>query len=268
MAKNKTMGIVGTRDPKGGKIPDAMVEQAAAQTTKALNSGWRIATGGASGVDSVVMQTAIDMGKGNMLDIYLPKDLAYQPYSAQQLIKQAEAQGATVKYDCGYTSGLFGEKSSFDIKNRNTVLVENSEAVVAIQSGGSRGTEDTIMKAKEAGLKVKVSRYISGFLQSTSFLNCLGAVLGAIGVAFDFTELNKYLDYVNKLLEKYRNGETTEEENQFLLNSGALQLSDGGDINESNMDGLAYVSGSNRGNPYHDKEGKFCSAENAVTVSG
>jgi hypothetical protein len=260
----KVMGIVGTRE--SGLSP-AMIEQTIFQTEKALNAGWRVATGGASGVDSVVMQTALDMGKGNMLDIYLPKDMAYQPYSAQNLIKQAESQGATVKFDQGYTSGLFGEKSSFDIKNRNTVIVENSNAIVAIQNNNSRGTADTIAKANEAGIPVKKISFLSGILRSSTLLNCFGAFAGALSAMLGYQDLQVYINYLNKLLEKYKSGETlTPEEEKQLMDAGALDMADAG-INEGNYESIVISGSGHKGNPYHDRQGRFCSAADAATVS-
>jgi hypothetical protein len=116
----KTVAIVGTRDFQTPAIA-AHFKQAVEKYVNALPPGTVVVTGGARGVDSWAEQAAV--AAGLMVVVY------------------------TAKWrELGKAAGMI----------RNTEIVKRCDRLVAFWNGKSRGTADTITKARKAGKSVEV----------------------------------------------------------------------------------------------------------------
>lgn len=97
-----------------------------------------IISGGASGADSLAQRYAKEFGI--KLVVYL-------------------AKWNNLSEPCITKTGPHGTYNALAGMNRNTKIVEASDMIVAFWDGRSRGTLDTIKKAKEMGKDLKVVRF-------------------------------------------------------------------------------------------------------------
>lgn len=167
---DKTMAVVGSRE-----VSLAMREAAQFQTKKALEAGWNIVTGGARGADIAAVEEVLRQRAAQKLIIYLPQSIEHQPVGVRELLRKARAQGAKVYEHAGarvikslpqtYTpSGKLDAKLIAELEKvpygraagaRDSLVVKDADAVVAVQRGRSRGTQITIDKALKKGLDIK-----------------------------------------------------------------------------------------------------------------
>jgi len=262
-----TMGIVGSRVESS-----EMIAQTTEQVTKALDKGWRIATGGAIGTDSTAIKAAMNSGKGSSLDIYLPKGIDDQPASVRQMIKDAKAAGANVVENAGGSSNYVTA-----CHGRNQKIVDNSDAVVAIQNNNSRGTQSTINKANAANKYIKVVSYSKGAKVSEKIIKAVKAgttvmkVFAPIGMMLDALDWNDEYKVLQDY-EDFKNGTATDEQKDNLIKYDIIEKNDSG-YNDKMLpqssadDGKYYSSSGKVGNPYHDSQGQFCSAGEAVIIT-
>jgi len=256
-----TMTISGSRETSPAM--EAIIRE---KTAKVLNAGWRINVGGAIGTDAIVMDQAVSMGKADQLNIYLPKNMENQPITVKSLTYQCQAQGSTVFENAAGTNLNYIES----LGARNDRMIAECDAVQVFQNNNSNGTGRVIKESLASGKPIFKNSFLSGILRSSTLLNsfgALGAILGAIVYALDQKAYDDQKAYIESLMDKPVEDMTDEEKN-FLINSGLM--SNNGDYTGTDIDSAIMVSGAgsgHRGNPYHDKDGKFCSAGEAVTVS-
>lgn len=101
----------------------------------------KIISGGALGADSL----AIDYAK--------EKDIPYKTHIAKWSDIKTEPVLIRFHKDGAPYNALAGI-------NRNTLIIQDSEKVIAFWDGKSRGTMDSLEKAKKFGKKIKIIKYL------------------------------------------------------------------------------------------------------------
>ena len=119
------------------------------------NPDGKIYTGGAPGVDSMVMQEMINQGRADKLIIALPERISDQYGETQAIIKEAESKGAKVVEYAGGGSKNFSYGQN--CANRNQWMVDNTKGTVAIgaQEKLTTGTNMTAKMTVKAGNPIK-----------------------------------------------------------------------------------------------------------------
>jgi len=277
-----TMAVVGSRKESTG-----MRMETTKATTKALDAGWRIATGGARGTDATAIRAAIDAGKSNKLDVYLPARIKDQPLEVRPLLEAAKRDGANVvenstgkaQYDAD------GKCTNYTklLNPRNTEIIKNSDAAIVVQNNQSRGSQDSLTKALKADIPIKKLTFVDGLLKAVAKFNLAGAAIGIAETLLDYLETQEYFRKTQELMDKWKKGPPTftKEDMEELKkrgidasrpygdNSAEVDPALTGDDADPTLAGTRYSGGSNgAGNPYHDAQGKFCSAEQAVVTCG
>jgi hypothetical protein len=255
-----TMAVVGSRAESAG-----MKAETTKATTKALDAGWRVATGGAKGTDATAIKTAVGAGKANMLDIYLPKGIDNQPVEVRSLLKAAKEGGANIVENAG------GDSSHWPTleKTRNTAIINNSDAAVVMQNNQSRGSQDALTKALKADIPIKKFSFTEGLLKTVSKFNVGLAAIGLLEQFMEYKEIQDYFQETQELIERWKKGPPTytKEDAEKLKARGfkntTLPYSN---TDLTSLDPEKYYGEHGAGNPYHDGQGKFCSADNAVVT--
>ncbi len=262
--KQKVMAVVGSR-LESKEMQVRTIEQ----TTKALNANWRIATGGADGTDTMAIRTAIQSGKADQLDIYLPKKIGNQSPTARQYLNEAKAAGANIVENAGGGGDVSYGKACF---NRNSTIIDNSDAAVIVQNNDSGGSGDSFKKALARKIPIKKINFVGGIFKTVSKFGVAGASLGIIGMILDYEEMKEFIKKRNELFEKWKQGKATPADIKKLESMGLQLKTDAGDpVDADNItiddDKTTYASDSmGRGNPYHDGAGKFCSEGSATVI--
>jgi len=263
--KQKVMAVVGSR-LESKEMQVRTIEQ----TMKALNANWRIATGGAPGTDTMAIRTALQSGKAAQLDVYLPKTIKDQVPAARKYLIEAKAAGANIVENAGGAGGdvSYG-KACF---NRNSTIIDNSDAVVIVQNNDSGGSGDSFKKALARKIPIKKINFVGGIFKTVSKFGVAGAALGVIGMILDYEEMKEFIKKRNELFEKWKQGKATPTDIKKLESMGLQLKTDAGDPVEADNvaiddDKTTYASDSmGRGNPYHDGAGKFCSEGSATVI--
>ncbi|MDD4937536.1 MAG: hypothetical protein PHX34_00740 [Candidatus Shapirobacteria bacterium] len=142
------------------------------EVDKIISDGNGIVTGGALNVDYQATDEVLKLGKLNQLKIFIPVTLKlfinhYHTRAKEGIVTEKQAddvikQLTTIKK---LNPKSLIENSSNIIVDRETYYQRNSEVVkasdelLAFQVNESRGTQDTIDKAKRKGIPVKVFSY-------------------------------------------------------------------------------------------------------------
>ena len=265
---DKVMAVVGSRTESAG-----MQAETTKATNKALSAGWRVSTGGARGTDATAIRAAVDAGKSNKLDVYLPARINDQPVEVRALLDQAKAGGANIVenstgkaiYDAN------GKCTNYTklLNPRNTEIIKNSDAAVIMQNNQSRGSQDALTKALKEIIPIKRLTFTEGILKTVSKFNLGLGVLGLVGQFLDYEEYTDSLKETQDLIDKWKKGtpDYTPEDAKKLKERG-YQNTDMpyNDKDLTEVDPDKYYGNHGTGNPYHDSEGKFCSADQSVTT--
>lgn len=140
---------------------------------KILEKEYGVITGGALGVDYIATQTVIDYGNvKEQLKIYLPIKLNdyFKHYllRADEMVitkKQTNALISQLKRVKSLSPKSIIDKIIYTKANvesyyaRNTSIVKNCDILYAFQVNESKGTQDTINKARKLNKKVVVKKY-------------------------------------------------------------------------------------------------------------
>jgi len=138
-----------------------------------IGEGNGIVTGGALGVDYVATDEAIKNNPGlDKLKIFLPVTLVlyakhYRKRAQEGVITsdQAEMLIAQLKEVQKRNPSAINENKTYTVVNirtyyeRNTAVIKASDELNAFQVNKSGGVQDTIDKAKEEGIPVKLFSY-------------------------------------------------------------------------------------------------------------
>lgn len=273
--KTHTMAIVGSRNESFG-----MRMETTKAANKALDAGWRIATGGARGTDATAIRAAVDVGKSNQLDVYLPARIKDQPLEVRPLLEAAKRDGANIvenatgkaQYDA---NGKCTNMSALT-KPRNAEIVKMADAAVIMQNNQSRGSQDILTKALHEDIPIKKFTFANGILKTVAKFNLVGAALGIISSFLDYKETQEYFSKTQELMDKWKKGPPifTKEDMEELKKRGIDASRPYGDhsteVDPALIgDDAKYAGGGyGAGNPYHDGQGRFCSAEQAVVTCG
>jgi len=273
-ANPKVMAIVGSRNESFG-----MRAETIKATNKALNAGWRIATGGARGTDTTAVYAAVKAGKADMLDVYLPARIEDQPLSARLLLQDAKKAGANIvenatgkaQYDATGKCTNYSQVT----KPRNLVIMKESTAAVVVQNNQSRGSQDAHMKALREGIPIKKLNFTDGILKTVSKFNLIGAAYSTVSSFLEYKETQEYFRKTEELIEKWQQGPPyyTPEDAEELRKRGIdatmpYEKKDWTEYDPSpTRDDVKHASRGG-GNPYHDEQGLFCSEDQCVNYCG
>lgn len=137
-----------------------------------INRGDGIVTGGALGVDFIATEEALSHNPdADRIKIILPSSL--EVYAAHYLKRANEGVITFEQAEAliGLLSAVKERRSSSLVEmkhtvlnevsyyDRNTKVLEDADELLAFQVNGSLGTQDTIDKAREAGLTVILKQY-------------------------------------------------------------------------------------------------------------
>ena len=170
MAKeiSKWVGISGSWRQSNPEIENTV----RMEVRKIISEGNGIVTGGALNVDYQATDEVLKSRQLNQLKIFLPVSLDlfvnhYQKRAKEGVVteKQAEdiiEQLTTIKKinpDSiieNFTNTIVDKDTYYQ---RNSEVINASDELLAFQVNNSQGTEDTINKAKEKGIPVKIFSY-------------------------------------------------------------------------------------------------------------
>lgn len=152
--------------------PQALIKDLHREMDHIVKTQDGVVTGGALGVDYLATAIFLEKKLVNRLKIFLPttlekykqhylqradqgvithqqaEDLLVQLYQVQQLSKDSLIEDLL--------EPLVNQKSYYQ---RITKIVEAADELIAFQVNKSEGTQDTINKAKQKGIKIKVYEY-------------------------------------------------------------------------------------------------------------
>jgi len=138
-----------------------------------VSRGDGIITGGALGVDSVAVQTVLELGNvKKQLRLYLPINLDdliehFFRRASEGVITKEQADEVTAQWkkvaeicpECIKDDWGFKEANQESYYARNTKIIEDCDVLYAFQVNDSPGTQDAINKAKSLGKQVIVKKY-------------------------------------------------------------------------------------------------------------
>lgn len=130
-------------------------------------------SGGAVGVDYFATDEMLKLDpSASRIKVALPSDLAtyiahydvaWQGHAiSEKQAKDLVAQLQTLKErnPASIIEGAHSEMTRETYYDRDSVVVDNSDELRAFHVNGSRGTQDTIDKAKQKGIPVTVTTYV------------------------------------------------------------------------------------------------------------
>ena len=140
--ENKNVGIIGSR-----QIPPEYFQQIAGVTEYLIDKGYRVATGGALGVDAYCMQAVLDYDLAQRCTIYSAWRTFYGfPQKVRKVAHALKQYGSSIIWGFGAP-----EQSKIEVKTallaRNQRLVEACYGLVAFIHNNSKGTLFTLGKA-------------------------------------------------------------------------------------------------------------------------
>lgn len=136
-----------------------------------LERGNGIVTGGALGVDYAATAIALDYAPdGSRLKVILPTTLEmyashYRKRATEGVITPAMAENLIAQLELVHKlNALTVDTQQTEVNQktyylRNTEVMKASDAMLAFQVNTSAGTQDTIDKARERGIPVKIFSY-------------------------------------------------------------------------------------------------------------
>jgi predicted Rossmann fold nucleotide-binding protein DprA/Smf involved in DNA uptake len=160
------VGVSGSWRYAPPELPNAVRQEVAA----ALGAGKSIVTGGALGVDYWATETALNIDPGR-LKVILPTSLAtytahYRRRAAEGIISVQQAEDLIRQLETVARAGSLVEHPDrpqvVDVTTyylRNQDVVDAADELLAFQVNASRGTQDTVDKARQKGIPVEVFTY-------------------------------------------------------------------------------------------------------------
>jgi hypothetical protein len=160
------VGVSGSWRYAPRELPDAVRHEVAA----ALGAGKSIVTGGALGVDYWATEMALNIDPGR-LKVILPTSLAtyaahYRRRAAEGIISAQQAEDLIRQLETVAQAGGLVEHPErpqvVDVTTyylRNQDVVDAADELLAFQVNASRGTQDTVDKARQKGIPVEVFTY-------------------------------------------------------------------------------------------------------------
>ncbi len=136
-----------------------------------LDTGDGVVTGGALGVDYAATDIALERSPdGSQIKVFLPTNLEiyaahYRKRAQEGVITSDQAEQLISQLIRVNELGSLVENNDQTVVNqttyylRDTEVVNASDGLVAFQVNASAGTQDTIEKAKQKGIPVKVFSY-------------------------------------------------------------------------------------------------------------
>ena len=133
-----------------------------------ISHGYGIVSGGALGVDYIATSEALFLG--GQLKIIIPSTLKiyrdhYFKRAEEGVITQSQAEMLIIQLELvkerGYLiEGIDNILNRETYFNRITKIIENADELIAFHINESEGTQDTINKAKNKGIPVKIFSYL------------------------------------------------------------------------------------------------------------
>lgn len=153
--------------------PAVVAEDVRREVESALAENRVVVTGGALGVDYITTARVIELQSSlDSLRVVLPVKLQvyidhYRRQADQAVVTHAEVEELIHQLqhvsDCNPHGIVEGPADSVDQKSyydRNSAIVEISDALRAFQVNESPGTQDTILKARAKGIVIRHYRYL------------------------------------------------------------------------------------------------------------
>lgn len=136
-----------------------------------LKNGHGIVSGGALNVDYFATDEALLLDPtGERIKVYLPAILPlyaahYRKRATEGVITRTQAEDLIKQLEKLPPTSLFTHNTNTEMNpktyfERNTAVVNASDAILAFQVNDSEGVADTIMKAKQQGKPVVLKKYI------------------------------------------------------------------------------------------------------------
>lgn len=165
---SKWVGISGSWRKTSSEIENSV----RTEVRKIISQGKGIVTGGALNVDYQATDEVLKLKKLNQLKVFIPVTLElfikhYKKRAKEGIVTEHQAkdvikQLTTIKKlnpDSlieNFTNTIVDRETYYQ---RNSEVVKASDELLAFQVNNSRGTQDTIDKAKQKGISVKVFSY-------------------------------------------------------------------------------------------------------------
>lgn len=155
------------------KITSPQVERDVRQSVdRILDGGDGIVTGGALGVDSVATDEVLkrDDFRPDQLTVILPTSLStyaahYRKRAEEGVIAKEQAETLIDQLEDVQSRGTLVELPHELVNQetyylRNTAVLEAADSLAAFQVNHSKGTQDTIEKARQRGMAVELHEYL------------------------------------------------------------------------------------------------------------
>ena len=146
------LAVIGTRQPSGNQkiLARRLVEMA-------LKHNWKIATGGAEGIDQVAMQVCKEQGALDRLTVYLPWESYNQgiiPAGCEKVLFRGQKDWIDSLDLHPFPENL--SQGAAKLHARNYGIVANSDMVAAFPGENPGGTGQGMRVAQELGRKLYV----------------------------------------------------------------------------------------------------------------
>ncbi len=152
--------------------PPKLIQDLTAEVLNIVNQGWGVAAGGALGVDYLATNLVLNHSSPKKIKIFLPTSLKlftnhYYKRADEGVISHQQAQdliAQLIRIQKQSEESLIEnhQEQVVDQKTycqRNAKIIESADELIAFWVNKSVGTLDTINKAKEKGLRVKLYNY-------------------------------------------------------------------------------------------------------------
>jgi len=152
--------------------PLKLIQDLTSEVLSIVNQGWGVVVGGALGVDYLATNLVLNHSSPQKIKIFLPTSLKiyanhYRKRADEGVISHEKAQDLIVQLTQiqqiseeslieNNREQVVNQKTYFQ---RNTKIIESADELIAFWVNKSAGTLDTINKAKEKVIKVKLYEY-------------------------------------------------------------------------------------------------------------
>lgn len=152
--------------------PPKLIQDLTIEVLEIISQGWGIVTGGALGVDYLATKLVLEHSSPQKIKIFLPTSLQiyanhYHKRAGEGVISHQQAQDLIAQLTQvqqlskeslieNHQEQVVDQDSYFQ---RNTKIIESADELIAFWVNKSAGTLDTINKAKEKGVKVRLYEY-------------------------------------------------------------------------------------------------------------